>query len=230
MDYKGTWIFSKNKDSKIQNDDKLSRHFDLFKMVMDIFFKRKLILPKKINSVDIQVNTTNEFMRETLRIAGSDHMVSVTGDTIIHTNDGDETHSDIFHIDFVAYGATNDIYIASYSEAFLPLIFNWEDYDFEWNLERYNLNRHRIEKALQEIELALGWKNTSKYEADHYEMNVLQLGYKTFIEADTIKEKYEEEPPSEPFDLDKYLQEIKEARALSDQYYEELRKKNDGGK
>lgn len=229
MDYKGSWLFSRKRNPEYSTEDgkfAYPEYFDILDTVMDILFKYKLLIPTKINSTIIQANVISEFSNQAKQIIGEKFGANIRGNTIIYTDQGEEIHSNILHLDFPAYENLDYVFIALYSYIFLPLIFNKEDYDFEWNLECYYLNHHRIKNALQEIDLVLKWKNTTKYDCDNYEMGVMQIGFKTFMYEQVIKDKYEEEPPDEPFDLEAYLQEIKEARVLSDQYYEELRKKN----
>lgn len=213
---KGFWSFSDDELGDMSADVPYYNCKQVLIELLDLLKDSKLLLPRKMvmNRIEIPCDLgTEELVDLIFKTKEAKCDFDITGDTIIYTKSGEELYSGIFElVDFRMY--EQSISLRTRSDIWLPMAFDIDTYKYYWNLERYELNYHRIEKILERINSCLSWNSNSQNERDHYDFGFIQIGYKLFLDGMILKREYEKNPNVD-FDIDAYLKEIDEALVQS---------------
>jgi hypothetical protein len=207
-DYVATWHFSHGDQLVPYASDRCYSDFyeDLFK-ILTILEKHKMLIPKFIGRELMEpltiISTDISGIIEEIKQYGNGAYFPLFGDTIIFTESGEEIHHSIFTLSIECY--RKYIMLSTKSDVWLPMSVDFDTYWFHWNLERYNLNYHRLEAVLNEIRITFNWEEDSHMEIDVN--RALKLGYKIFMEENHIKQNYKDDPNPD-FNLGAYLAEI----------------------
>lgn len=213
-DYVGTWHFYNNEilvpyTSPLFASSYYPGYYEDLFTLLTILFDHKMLIPKFIGrgmEEPIAIVSTNVAdIVEEIKQYGFLGGLSLYGDTIIFTNEGEKVYHRIFVLDEMRSHQKN-IMLSTKSDIWLPIALDFDDYWYHWNLEHYKLNHHRLECVLNDIRTALNWEEDSSTYIDQ-ERACLQLGYKIFVVESLIKREYEEQPNSD-FDLEAYLAEM----------------------
>jgi hypothetical protein len=215
---RGSWLFENRSADLIFNDnDYYDNFFNDLTILLKILYARKLLIPKFLKQEQIEdIKIDFISIEETVNVIKQKEKgyLSIYGDTIIHTDSGDESYSRIFTIELMMFHQ-KQFTIQTKCDIWLPLAFDYDSYSFTWNLERYRLNYNRIESVLHEINNAFKWPENSINYYDHREMGCIQVGYKIFSSPQVITRHYEKFP-NQDFDLGDYLNQIDQATKLID--------------
>jgi hypothetical protein len=181
------------------------------RILLENLISSKILLPKKIyRNVPLVYNTIDELLDqiEATGYWGRPFEFGISGDTVIYTSNGEEIHHGIIHISNFRT-STQSFMLYVDTDHWLPMRMD-EDYEFTWNLEKYQLNYHRIPALLKKLDEELGWENEDLSSMDE-EFITLVAGYDFFIKESIIAREYDEKPNPD-FDLDAYLAATKNAR------------------
>lgn len=209
-EYRGFWSFSDKKNALpfTSRVAYLGFYEDLY-LLLCILQKHQLLIPPfKIPQINrVFESTSIENIVAEIRQLDYVSRFDLTGCTVIFTESGIEQYQHIFTIaEFLQY--EKDFCLTTRSDIWLPMACDEDCFsNYVWNLERYKLNYHRIEAALNEVRSTLNWEDDSYTECDHYLRGNIQLGYRMFLSEQTIKQEYEDNPNS-AFDLEGYLADI----------------------
>ncbi len=202
IENRGSWLFS---NQKYDYDFPYIGIELTLKVLLTELMESKILIPrmledgKKLNysNVDELVDIILEYI-----FSSKVSEIDIYGDTIIYTSKGYFSHPDIFSIQGFRTTMKN-FSLDIYSDVFLPMILNYEDFSYSWNLECYNLNYHRLPSLLKKISEILPWKNKSLLDDDQTNW-AYQSGLDLFICKDVILQEYEKNP-NPNFDIEGYI-------------------------
>jgi hypothetical protein len=214
---RGSWIFS---NSDITNCNNYKNHIlcegnkETLQNILAIMSDSEIFKPKGVQLLGNTIFESNSII-EILDFVFSDEnhfgIVGLYGDTTIYTSKYKKEYKNIFEIQEFRLLERN-FQINTRSDLMLPMVFNEEKYDFNWNLEQYYLNYERLPRLLKEIQAVLKWDDDSSNEIDYTERGCIQIGYDLFLSEEVITREYERNPNPD-FDLEAYLKKMKEAEA-----------------
>jgi hypothetical protein len=202
MKIKGSWSFDLN--------DNKENSILLLKEILSILFKDEILMPEFIineKSPDTKLRSNNfEDIFEELTTASDYISERIYGRTIIYNNQKRIEYNKIIEIE---YRLSDGLHfnISTYSDIWLPMVFDTENHSFNWNLENYNCNYFRLNAILQKIDSIANWSYTAKFEKNDHPYGALQSGYHLFLSEEVIINEFHENPNPD-FDLTKYLEEI----------------------
>ncbi|OQP42732.1 hypothetical protein A4H97_11235 [Niastella yeongjuensis] len=208
-EYRGRWYFESNKygDDIDKDTPPYPEILSDLKKVLSILIESKMLLPRFLEGKEGKLEYKN--VEDLVTLIETDNFLykcflfGIRGDTIIYTEEGEETYSNIFSLEgfrtFQQYFS-----LSTKSDIWLPMSFDIDSYSFVWNLERHNLNYYRVPAVLKKINDVLGWENESLLVREFNELGSLQIGYDLFLSQQVITREYNENPNPE-FNLKEYL-------------------------
>lgn len=180
------------------------------RLLLENLISSRILLPTSLNqNTPLHYKDLDELMYQ---IEATGYLDAVTefdifGDTVMYTSTGEDVCQDITRI--VGFRTSSPYFTFVIRKGdWLPMTINPDTEEFSWNLERYQLNYHRIPTLLKKLDVNLGWENEALTIADDY-FATTKAGYDFFIEKTVIAWEYNQHPNPD-FNLDAYLSAIKD--------------------
>jgi hypothetical protein len=209
---RASWYFSSTKYGYDYENSPYPEILSDLKIILSILIESKLLVPKII---DDDIALVYDDVDELISIINSCGRINdaslfdIKGDTIIYHENEETVFSNILSIR--GYRTFQQFFsIEVSSDIFLPMVFDEKQYDFIWNLERYQLNYYRVPQMLKKLNEVLSWGNEELLIKEYHERGSLQIGYNFFINPEIISKQFKQKH-NEIFNLDQYLKEIKDS-------------------
>lgn len=207
---RGSWQFDSN---KYGYDYEISPYPEILldlKVLLTILIEHKLLIPKSIEGYNGKLNYNT--IDDLIELIQKDNFLQncfefgISGDTIIFTEQGEETYSNIFCIESFRTFQQSFI-LSTKSDVWLPMSFDEDGYSFVWNLERYNLNYNRLPFVLKKVADSTDWENDNLLRKELHERGSLQIGYNIFLSQEVLIREFSENP-NYNFDVNEYIKKI----------------------
>jgi hypothetical protein len=207
---RGSWHFDSN---KYDYDYDIAPYPEIrsdLKTLLTILIESKLLIPKSLEGKNEKLDYNN--IEALISLIEKDNYLQtcfefdINGDTVIYTEKGEEIHSGIFCLqNFRTF--QQSFVLSTKSDIWMPMSFDEDSYSYVWNLERYNLNNHRLSSVLEKVNKSLGWENENLLQKEFNERGSLQIGYNIFLSKEVLIRVCQENPNTN-FDIKNYLIEI----------------------
>lgn len=207
---RGNWVFDNNKYGYDYCNAPYPEIIIDLKLLLTELIDSKLLIPNKIKGIEkeLKYNTIDDIINIIIdsNLLENAYEFNITGETIIYTNKGEEVYHGIISLnDFRTF--QQNFVLATYSDVWLPMAFDEDEYKFVWNIERFNLNYTRLVSLLNRLNHNLKWSNNSKEDIEYFERGVIQVGYELFLTKEVIAKEFELNPNNN-FYLREYLLKI----------------------
>ncbi|UUW07068.1 hypothetical protein NLG42_13245 [Flavobacterium plurextorum] len=204
---RGSWHFDSN---KYDYDYDISPYPEIrsdLKIILTILIESQLLIPKLLDGKNQKLEYKN--IDDLISLIEKDNYLQtcfefdISGDTVIYTEKGEEIHSSIFCLQSFRTFQQSFV-LSTKSDIWMPMSFDENSHSYIWNLERYNLNNHRLSSVLEKINKSLGWENENLLQKEFNERGSLQIGYDIFLSQEVLIREYKENPNPD-FDINEYL-------------------------
>lgn len=207
---RGNWIYDNNKYGYNYDDIPYPEILDDLKILLSELITSELLIPKKIQGIEeeLKFNSADDIINLIIEsgLLKRTYEFDISGDTIIFTDGGREVHNGIFSLKgFRTF--QQSFTLSAYSDVWLPMAFDEDNFVFVWNLERYNFNHSRLVSLLNRLNHNLKWSNDSMEHIEQTERGAIRIGYDFFLSEDVIKQEFELNPNNN-FDLNEYISRI----------------------
>ena len=204
---RGSWHFDSN---KYDYDYDISPYPEIrsdLKIILTILIESQLLIPKLLDGKNQKLEYKN--IDDLISLIEKDNYLQtcfefdISGDTVIYTEKGEEIHSSIFCLQSFRTFQQSFV-LSTKSDIWMPMSFDENSHSYIWNLERYNLNNHRLSSVLKKINKSLGWENENLLQKEFNERGSLQIGYDIFLSQEVLIREYKENPNPD-FNINEYL-------------------------
>lgn len=204
---RGSWHFDSN---KYDYDYDISPYPEIrsdLKIILTILIESQLLIPKLLDGKNQKLEYKN--IDDLISLIEKDNYLQtcfefdISGDTVIYTEKGEEIHSSIFCLQSFRTFQQSFV-LSTKSDIWMPMSFDENSHSYIWNLERYNLNNHRLSSVLEKINKSLGWENENLLQKEFNERGSLQIGYDIFLSQEVLIREYKENPNPD-FNINEYL-------------------------
>lgn len=219
MQIRGFWIFD------IDKVEDYNIYKNVVRKTLEVLIKNEMFFPKLCYSSleDIYVPdnlNVNELLDFVVKTGGV-----VAGNTMIYEKDGKVEYQDLIRFEPVFRNPGIDITIYTVSDIWLPMTYDFDNYSFVWNLERYHLNKDRLAQSLYEIRNLFDWDGDTYNEVDNKDLCVYQYNYDLFLSEGAIRSQYEDEPNPD-FEIEAYIKKLRDTDKEVRAKMEEIQKAN----
>ena len=207
---RGSWHFESNKYGYDYQTSPYPEILSDLKVLLSILIEDKLLIPKFLEGRDEKLNysSVDDLIEQIQKDAFLQNCFEfgITGDTVIYTQQGEETYSGIFCIESFRTFQQSFVF-STKSDIWLPMSFDEDQFSFVWNLERHNLNYNRLASVLKKVADASSWENENLLVKEFHERGSLQIGYDLFLSKEVCIKEFGENP-NYTFNLKEYITKI----------------------